>query len=346
MKNSKIKYAMVVIILILIIVGAYILISGKEDKVINEKPKDKLNENIDKTINIVDVNSKTRPMAIMINNEKTVRPYHSGLQDAYIIYEMVVEGGITRYLALFKDVDTQRIHGIRSARHYYVDYALENDAYYIHWGASPQARKEISKTGVNAFEVYDKKYAYYDRSLNLPVEHTTYSSYELLKKGVKTKKFRSETNSDLLLNYSAEAVDVSNIDNKKDAKEVDIKYSSSYISNFRYDSEAKVYYMSVNGKAHTDYITKDQYNFKNIITYKVNNYTLDDPEKKGRQELENIGEGSGYYISNGVSIPITWEKESNSSQTVYKYENGKELKVNDGNTFIAIQPVDQPLTIK
>ena len=98
-------------------------------------------------------------------------------------------------------------------------------------------------------------------------------------------------------------------------------------------------------KKHTDYVTKEQYTFKNIITYQVDNYTLNDGENKGRQELENIGSGTGYFISGGYAVPITWEKSSRSSQTKYYYESGEELIVNDGNTFIQIQPEGQKLEI-
>ena len=63
------------------------------------------------------------------------------------------------------------------------------------------------------------------------------------------------------------------------------------------------------------------------------------------QELENIGTGTGYYISNGYSIPITWEKSSHSGQTIYKDMNGEKLKVNDGNTFIQICPTDAEISI-
>ena len=58
------------------------------------------------------------------------------------------------------------------------------------------------------------------------------------------------------------------------------------------------------------------------------------------------GTGKGYYISEGKAIPITWEKKSHSEQTVYKYENGEELKVNDGNTFIQIYPTTGSISIK
>ena len=138
---------------------------------------------------------------------------------------------------------------------------------------------------------------------------------------------------------------MASLDGAIPATTVSIKYSSGTTSSYEYDSENAVYKRFVNNKEHTDYVTKEQYTFKNIITYQVDNYTLNDGEDKGRQELENIGSGTGYYISGGYAVPITWEKKSRSAQTKYYYENGEELIVNDGNTFIQIQPEGQKLEI-
>ena len=62
--------------------------------------------------------------------------------------------------------------------------------------------------------------------------------------------------------------------------------------------------------------------------------------------MKNIGSGEGYYITDGYAVPITWEKSSRSAQTIYKYKDGSEIVVNDGNTFIQIQPLNQALTIE
>ena len=101
----------------------------------------------------------------------------------------------------------------------------------------------------------------------------------------------------------------------------------------------------MSGEENIDLETGEQYTVKNIIVYRVNNYTIGGTNK-GRQELENIGSGKGYYITDGYAVPITWEKTEHSEQTVYKYENGEEIKVNDGNTFIQICPTDAAISIK
>ena len=297
-------------------------------------------------LQILDLNSKSRPIAVMINNIGVARDYHSGLQEAYMVYEMIVEGGLTRLMAIFKDANTERIGSIRSARHYYLDYALENDAIYVHWGYSEYAMRDLTKYKINNVNglTYGNKYFWKDNALKVATEHRAYSSMDLIRKGMEQLGYRTTTEEDSLLSYSVDRIDVSSMEGAIPASNVSIKYSGSVTSSYAYDSENENYKRSVNGKSHIDYVTKEQYTAKNIITYQVKNSTISD-DIKGRQDLENVGSGTGYFISNGYAVPITWSKSSRSSKTVYKLIDGTTLKVNDGNTYIQIQPLGGDLVI-
>lgn len=344
--KKPVKIAMAIVAVAILAVGGFlaykILVKGENPATIL-KPKDVVPE---KKLNIVDVNSKSRPFAVMINNLNAARPYQSGLQDAYIVYEIIVEGGITRMLAVFKDQDTAKIGSIRSARHYFLDYALENDAIYAHWGWSPQAKEDIKSLKVDTVSANNYGSAFYkDNTLTgVSSEHRGFTSIENLSKGLSSKKYRTETNKDLLLNYSVDAISLADKENAKVANNITVNYSASYKSSYVYDAENQVYLRSVNGTAHKDYVTKNQYSFKNILIYNVKNETMSGGGK-GRQDIYNTGSGEGWYVTNGYAIPITWTKESRSAQTVYKYEDGKEIDVNDGNTFIQIYPTGQTTSI-
>ena len=145
--------------------------------------------------------------------------------------------------------------------------------------------------------------------------------------------------------HSLTEIDLSNYDNSMVANNIYIDYSRNKSTSYVYDSENKVYKRFQNNKEHVDYVTKEQYTAKNIIVYQVSNSTISGDDK-GRQDINNIGEGEGYYITDGYAIPITWSKSSRASQTIYKTMDGKELEVNDGNTFIQIQPKGLTLTIE
>ena len=345
MKNKKIKKEYLLIIIVLSVVallGTLIyLTTSKKNKNNNENDNSTTTTTV-KKLNIVNEESKSRPYAIMINNVEGARKLQSGLQDAYMVYELMVEGGITRYLALFLDQTTERIGSIRSARHYYLDYALENDAIYVHHGYSPQAREDWSKLGVDRIEVNESTTGWRDKSASKTYEFTLFTNIEKLGKGIRSK--RTERNKDLLLNYSVDNIDISQMEGAIPANKVDIKYSSNTTTNYKYDTDNNIYLRSVNDKSQNDYVTGKQLTVKNIIVYKVK-YSNIQGDDKGRQTIDNIGNGTGYYISNGYAVPITWKKDSRSSATIYKYNNGKEIQVNDGNTFIQIMPDNQTLAI-
>ena len=347
MKNKKIKKEYLLIIIVLVVVallGTLIyLTTSKKNK--NNSENDNSTTTTTTTVkklNIVNEESKSRPYAIMINNVEGARRLQSGLQDAYMVYELMVEGGITRYLALFLDQTTERIGSIRSARHYYLDYALENDAIYVHHGYSPQAREDWSKLGVDRIEVNESTTGWRDKSASKTYEFTLFTNIEKLGKGIGSK--RTERNKDLLLNYSVDNIDISQMEGAIPANKVDIKYSNNTTTNYKYDTDNNIYLRSVNNKSQNDYVTGKQLTVKNIIVYKVK-YSNIQGDDKGRQTIDNVGNGTGYYISNGYAVPITWKKDSRSSATIYKYNNGKEIQVNDGNTFIQIMPDNQTLAI-
>ena len=339
LKNKKVLLSLI-IVAIIILVGLLLFLNTKKQQ--NNEFDKNINKTTTKKVNIVDVNTKSRPYAIMINNVAGARKLQSGLQDAYIIYEMMVEGGITRYLALFLDQNTERIGSIRSARHYYLDYALENDAIYVHHGYSPQAREDWNSLGVDRIEVNESTTGWRDKSASKTYEFTLFSSIEKLNKGLGSK--RTERNNDLLLNYSADEVDLSQLEGAIPANKLNIKYSGNTTNNYVYNKDNKFYLRSVNNKSQDDYVTGKQLTVKNIIVYSIK-YSGISGDDKGRQTIDNIGEGNGYYISNGYAIPITWSKKSRKSQTIYRYNNGQEITVNDGNTFIQIVPESGSINI-
>lgn len=351
MNKNAIKL-IIVLSIIIALAGAVLAIKylgDKKDVATNnyDKKEEETEIVVLKKVKIVDENSKSRPYAVMINNNHAAWP-QCGVQDAYLVYEIIAEGGITRMLAIYKDQDTAKIGSIRSARHYFIDYAEENDAIFVHWGGSPQAYSRISSSKINDIDgmALEGSVFFRDTSLNRAYEHTGFTSMEKLKGYASKSGMSRDTNKELLLKYSADEIELGNDVNSKKAENVNLRYSNYHTTSYEYDEETKAYKRSMSNTKNVDLVTGEQYTAKNIIIYKVRNYTLNDGENKGRQELNNIGNGTGYYVSNGYCIPITWEKTSHSAQTIYKYENGEKLVVNDGNTFIQIMPEDSEITIE
>lgn len=345
LKISNIKkYLLFSLLFVILISGC-----GKKDKQ-NEKIDEKANENNqdvveennqDKELSIINPNSNSRPIAVMINNHYQAVINHAGLQDAYIVYEINVEGGLTRLMAIFKDKNTARIGSVRSSRPYFLDYVLENDAIYTHFGYSKQAELDIPTLGINNVNGLVDSGFWRDTSLNVDYEHTAFTSMENILIVATNKGYRLTTEEKTLLNYSTKEIELNNADNNMIANNVSVNHSASQNTSYVYDNNLKLYKRFVNNNPHTDAVTKEQYTVKNIIIVRLEVYSNDGYY----QNLNNIGEGDGYYITNGYAIPIKWHKPSREGKTTYTDLNGDELKVNDGNTFIQLQPLNENLAI-
>lgn len=333
------------VFILLIGVAIYFLFFNKKEEKQLEEP-DKQEPVVEKKLQILDLESDTRPIAVMINNHKTAQPYQTGLNDAYLVYEIVVEGGITRMMAVFKDQDTATIGTVRSSRHYFLDYAQENDAIYTHFGWSEKAQQDINNLNIDNVNGLVDSGFWRDQELRnngVPLEHTAYTNIENILEVADKRGYETSSTKDTLLNYSVDEIDLSTMEGAIKADNVFIEYSSYQENTFKYNPINKVYNKYSGDTLRKDYVTGEAFKVKNIITYQVNNYSMD---SYGRQEIDNIGSGEGYFISNGYAVPITWEKKSPSSQTVYKFLDGKEITVNDGITYIQIQPKNKTLEIE
>ncbi len=341
-------------IIFFLLVACLLFVNGcgskKEDNSINndtnENEQVTENEQVpEKTkIDIIDMDSSSRPYAVVVNNFPSAVKVQTGLQDAYLIYEMPVEGGMSRSLAFYKDKQTNKIGTVRSARHNFLDYVLENDAIFVHFGWSHYAQDQLPKLGIdNVNGLYDSPF-WRENPENLATEHTAYTSLEKVISFVNRKGYRTTTDNKGVLSYSLEEVDLSTKDDAVVANNIVILYSANYYSvSFAYDDTKKVYKRYVNGVPHTDYFTGEHYTAKNIIVTKIDYTKTDD---NYYLDLHNVGTGEGYYITDGYAVPITWEKSSRSAKTIYKYKDGTEINVNDGNTYIMIQSINQKTTIE
>ena len=311
----------------------------------NSNPNTEIKDNTeeDKKVSIIDIDSNTRPYAVMINCHNAALP-QAGLNNAYIVYELMVEGGITRMMALFKDKDVDKIGSVRSARTQYLDYVYENDAIYAHAGGAADADRRLANENINHVDV-DGAYGIRDTSLNRAWEHKLFTTTNLIKKGATAKGYRLTTNTKSLLKYTAKEIDMTKY-NSSVANNISIKYSDYRTSNYTYDSSSKTYLRSMNSTKNTDLVTGEQYKVKNILVYAVNYSSYCDHGYCLYQKIDNVGTGEGLYITDGYSVPIIWEKPSKNAKTTYKLkETGKELELNDGNTYIQIYPTSGKLTI-
>jgi len=284
-----------------------------------------------------------RPIAVMIDNHKGAWP-QAGLNKTYLVYEIIVEGGETRLMALFKGQDVDTIGPVRSSRHYFLDYVMENDAIYAHYGWSPKAKSDISSFGINNINgIYYGKPTFWRISAK-KAPHNAMTSTKTILQAAKKNNFKTTSNASSLLKYASEELELTN---GQTATEVKIPHSYMQNVTYKYDSKTGRYTRYARGVLQKDYATGKSITTKNIIIMFANNSQLQDGTNKDRQNLHNIGTFNGYYITNGKAIKIKCKKENRKSRTVYtNAETGEVLEVNDGNTWINICPKSAKVSIK
>jgi len=335
------------IITLLILLSLFIILlpgcfSKKNLPVSAEQPKVQVNEQPQSPKEELYPTTDERPIAVMIDNEEVATSRHSGLDKAFAVYEMMVEGTDTRLMALFKGTNPAIIGPVRSSRHYFIHYAMEHDAVYTHFGWSPLAQTTISKLHVNNINGVTSDGSIFWRN---PVKrtdwHNAFTSMEKIKNLMKKKKYRDTTTA-VVFNYSPKEVELAD---GTSAKKVNIVYSGLKKPNYQYDEKTKLYNRFYGAKPHKDAVTGKQYTAKTIIIERVKNYSLGDGpdfdgKVRGRQQMDTVGTGKGYLVTNGKYVEITWKKDAPTERTIYKYKDGSEVMFNNGQIWIQIVPIN------
>ncbi len=288
--------------------------------------------------------ANTRPIAIMIPNSKTASQY--SISDASILYECNVEGSMTRLMAVFEDwKNLEKIGNIRSCRDYYLYWAFEWDAIYIHYGGPFYIDDLIGRSDTQNINCIDYgKASYRDTAKNstdnaftsgsLVEEAANHYGYPLTYRDgyadANHYQFASSSEPNTLEQYS-DAIDASKID-----------LSPAYpVTNcyFIYNEETGLYdrYQHLSGDSdgpHIDLANNKQLAFKNVL---IQNTYFEVRDQKGYLSFQcHDTTRDGWFFTNGKGIHVTWEKTSDYGATRYYDDNGNEIKLNAGKTMVCI----------
>lgn len=273
-----------------------------------------------------------RPVVISVENHPKARPQW-GLCSSDVVMEMVAEGGITRMLLMYADKSRipEKVGPVRSARHYFIELVTGFDAIFVHWGGSTYAYDEFSKGYCAHLDGKAISSCFFrDKSRNVDLEHTGYTKGSAIIDTIKSKDMRTSIQDDYKkpFKFNSKAKKPSD----GDCTSCTVSFSTSYTYTFSYDSDKKVYYSSLNGTPFKD-SDGNQQNFTNLLI--IYDRITDLGDSKSRVTFDLDG-GHGVYVSNGGYRNITWEKGSHSDMLKFYDEDGKELKLNVGRTYIGI----------
>jgi hypothetical protein len=272
----------------------------------------------------VDPSANARPViGVMIENSLDARP-QSGLSQASIVFEAIAEGGITRFLALFQDTQPGNIGPIRSARPYYLQWALGFNAGYAHVGGSPEALSDIKSWGVRDLDQFFNGGSYH-RINTREAPHNVYTAVSTLTDLANSKGYTSSSFTSFPRKKEAPL-------KVPTAKSVNLTLSGpAFNVHYDYDTASNSYKRSEAGAPHMDAEGSVQLSPKVVIAlvmdygYKSDGYHSD---------YNTLGSGTMYLFQDGFVTQGQWSKPDNATQFSFTDAAGKPLELNAGQTWI------------
>lgn len=284
---------------------------------------------------------RTRPIAIMINNAPAARPQW-GLCSPDIVFEGLVEGGSTRMMWVYADVNNiPKVGSVRSARHDFVELAEGMDAQFVHWGGSNLAYDAMRARGVDDIDglSHEGRYFFRDSSRNVATEHRGYTTGEDIEKAIRELDRRTELKSGY-----ADLFEFSNPDSPRalpdgSCQSVSFDFSSvsAYSHTFNYDAQEGLYYNRIGGAPMCEDGGEQMAVTNILLLYCTVNNTGD---SDGHMEMR-LTSGSGLYISNGTYERIEWEKGDPDDPLKLKAADGTRLILNAGKSYIGLVPTSE-----
>ena len=294
-----------------------------------------------------------KPFVAMIENSPAARP-QTGVQQADIVYEVMAEGSITRFLCLFNDNLPVKAGPIRSTRLYYISIQREWDAPLIHYGGPSDSSKPSYVYGSNSGDIrlrldglkggYSK---YFWRDSERKAPHNVYTDLtKFMDLYDYTPKDRTQFTFDPNYAPQGDTVDTVGIpfSSKKD-NFVEFRYNAATDKFERYMSgvpfEVRTVTKDENGNDQTDTAILTT---QNIIVQYAKTYLLSN-DVKGRKMVDTVGEGKAEFFIGGKHLTGTWARESEDSSTVYTLDDGTPVTLKPGNTWICMQPTDDEIAV-
>ncbi len=289
-----------------------------------------------------------RPIAIMVENSPAARPQW-GITTPDIVVEGVAESGITRMMWIYADADKipSKVGPVRSARHDFVELAKGMNAIFVHWGASDGGKigfqlgyQAIRNLGVNNIDgkKYEGSYFFRDTTRNTSIEHRGITTNTAVKNAIAKLGYSTKQTSDSWMPFAVATNDNVAYLNEV-CSEIKVTFSTGFTHTFKYSSAENKYYNYLNNTVMTDGNNGKSMTVENVIVLYVPVTTLNTGagHKEWNWEATN---GQGYYASNGNGQKIYWSKAGKSAPLKLTDENGNELVVNKGQSWIGVVPAE------
>lgn len=265
-------------------------------------------------------------VAVMVDWHRDAHPV-SGIDRASLVYEVPVEGGISRLLAVFgAGTVVGEVGPVRSARPYFIDIAAEYGALYLHVGGSPEATKQLRKRKdvANLDQWYHSRFYWLDRRRASP--HHVYTSSTRWRAAMTERRVSTSTFGSW---YFSDDVPVG----LAPATEIRVPSVHNGAVIWRWNGERYVRQFGADA-----YRTRagDAIAMNTIVVQQVTQRVLD---AEGRLDLGTESEGFAWVFRDGVMSRGFWNYNKKEHRTRWYDDQGGEIPLRSGKLWVQVVPI-------
>lgn len=285
-----------------------------------------------------------RPVAVMVNNVTDALPQY-GVAAADLIFEIPVEGDLTRLMAMYADItEIPNIASIRSCRYYFPILAVGFDAFYAHWGMDDTiARDILNSLDIDSMDGMDNDFLLFGRdqeriAQGFSLEHTAFFEGTRFAERLGAQRLDlKDEKKQLAFSFNKKGAHVNANGEAKNQAVIDFGASGTTMN---FDAASSTYKMNHNDSPQMDSHTNTQLAFTNVIILETDISVRDDV---GRKNVNWQGgpNYNGYYMSGGHVQKIHWSKPGEYDYLTFTDEAGNPLSINRGKTYIAFNYPNQ-----
>lgn len=298
----------------------------------------------------VDIN---RPaVGVKIDNHQAARP-QTGLELADIVYEELVEGGITRFLAMFHCGDAADLGPTRSARAVDPDLLVQYaPVLFAYSGGSPNVLNKVAATAGVIDLKHGNNSSAYSRGHGRSAPHNLYTSTERIRSLPRAQGVIGPPKTGLVFDRSlatSPASPASPLSPPAGApaqpapvgNKVSFSYSGTGSAvSYAYDPAGQRYLRSFGGQPHNS-ASGAQLSAVNVVVLKVQ------VDRRGKSpEILVNGGGEATVLRLGQAIQGRWNRPALTDQTTLVDAAGQPIKLAPGNVWINLVPNDRPVTLE
>ena len=272
-------------------------------------------------------------VAVKVENAEIAYPL-SGLEDAEVVYEELVEGGITRFMAIYHCTDSDKIGPVRSARVVDPGIVLPFTKILAYAGQNDLVLEVIEKAELIRVEEATSEGALTRIPRDgLAAEHTLYADSAKVRE-VAQDDYDEPPASDIF--KFGEIGDT----NTKRAKTIDITFSQATQIRYVFDGDGYERFQPVDQPFELE--EGGQLSVENVVIEEHdvrNSKTIFDVEGNPSPEIvDETGRGPATLFRDGQAIEGTWSRDSIEDPVKFETDEGDEMVFAPGSIWVHLLP--------